>query len=229
MMFRQFFEPTTATLSYLLADPFTRKAALIDGVDGEANRYLARIKELGLTLTYLLETHVHEDHKSIAPQLKALTKARLAVHENGGVRCADLQLRDGDVLYLGEEAIEVLHTPGHSACSATYRWRDRLFTGETLLVGTVGLCVGPEADAEQLYESVHERLYSLPGECLVYPGVDEVGKRVSSIEQERLTNRDLGHDTNREAFIASRRLRPVTQPANEYTKWNRTCGNFFES
>ena len=96
MIFRQLHEPSSAVLSYLIADSVTRKAAIIDGVLGQASVYLKAMKQLGLVLEYLLETHVHEDHKSVSPQLKQVTPARLAVHEQGEVRCADTHLRDGD-------------------------------------------------------------------------------------------------------------------------------------
>lgn len=227
MIFRQFHESASSALSYLVGDPITREAALIDGVRGQVSQYLATLKQLGLVLVYLLETHVHEDHRSVAPLLKEMTGARLGVHEQGRVRCADLQLREGDVVYVGEEAIETMYTPGHSACSVTYRWRDRLCTGDTLLVGTVGACTGLRADAEQLYESIHERLYTQPGELLVYPGREIAGHRVSSIEQERLTNRDLPYGRDREAFIAARRVAFESPSAQrlQCMQLNQTCAN----
>lgn len=225
MIFRQLHEPRSDVLSYLIADPVTSKAAIIDGVLGQASVYLKAMKQLGLVLEYLLETHVHEDHKSVSPQLKQVTPARLAVHEQGEVRCADLHLRDGDVLYLGEEAVEVIHTPGHSPCSVTYRWRERLFTGHTLLVGSVGSCTEPGADAGQLYDSVHQRLYSKPGEYLVYPGRATDGHRVSSIEQERRVNEALSFDITRDQFIALRSGRgvPAGVEAPHFARINQAC------
>jgi sulfur dioxygenase len=229
MLFRQLFESTHTALSYVIGDPITRQAALIDGLHGQLSTYLAALKALGLRLEYVLETHVHEDHASVAPALKALTGARLAVHERGAVHCADLQLRDGDMLYLGEELIEVLYTPGHSACSVTYRWRDRLFTGDTLLTGAVGPCTGRGADPAQLYASVHERLYAQPGEWLVYPGHALQGHRVSSIEQERYTNQALADSVSRAEFLACYHTAGgfPHAPGLPYLEMNRTCERRF--
>ena len=199
IIFRQFFNDAYGALSYLLADPITRDAALIDPVDGQQEIYLGVIKQLGLTLRYLLETHTHDDHPSASPLLRESTQARLAMHEATPVSCCNQRLRDHDLIYLGEEWLEVLHTPGHTPCSITLRFQDRLFTGDTLGIGWVGYVQG-KSNAEKLYDSIHDCLYRLPEETLVYPAHDQNGYRVSCISQEKLSNRDLPDVCTRAVF-----------------------------
>jgi glyoxylase-like metal-dependent hydrolase (beta-lactamase superfamily II) len=202
-LFRQLHHQRFNTLSYLVADPLSREAAVIDAVEGQEEAFLALLRQLGLRLRYLLETHLHDDHLSAAPRLRKLTGARIAIHESARVACCDQLLRDGDCLYVGEEALEVLHTPGHTPCSVTISFRDRLFTGDTLGIGWVGPMAAPGADPGGLYSSVHGRLYSLPDEMLVYPGHDFRSLRVSSIGQEKTTNADLPLARSRTGFLAA--------------------------
>ncbi|MEJ2345341.1 MAG: MBL fold metallo-hydrolase [Gammaproteobacteria bacterium] len=201
-LFKQFFHPPTAILSYLVADPVTRAAALIDPAPGVLETCGRLLGELGLRLTLVLETHARADGDMNLPELRAETGARLAAHASAPTSGCDQRLRDGDRLYLGEEAIEVIHTPGATPCSVTYRWNDRLFTGDTLWIGCAGDLSGQHADPAALYDSVHRRLFSLPDEYLVYPGHDWTGNRVSCVGQEKLTNSALR--AAREAFLAAR-------------------------
>lgn len=205
-LFRQLFDSASATLTYLVADPVTRAAALIDPLATHREALDTLLGHLGLRLRYVLETHARADGNASLPELRAATGARLAAHAAAPVEGCDQRLRDGDRIYLGEEVLEVIHTPGATPCSVTFRWGDRLFTGDTLWIGSAGDLSGPQADATSLYRSVHTRLFTLPDEYLVYPGHDRQGHRVSCIGQEKLTNADL--HTPAGAFPAS-----TSQPA----------------
>jgi glyoxylase-like metal-dependent hydrolase (beta-lactamase superfamily II) len=221
-IFRQLHDRRYNTLTYLVADPVTRDAVVIDAVKGQEDDIRALLQQLGLRLRFLLETHLHDDHLSAAPHLRRLTGARIAMHECARMACCDQLLRDGDRLYVGEETLEVLYTPGHTVCSVVFRFRDRLFTGDTLGIGWVGSLAAPGADPDRLYASVHGRLYSLADETLVYPGHDFHSRRVSTIGQEKLTNADLPLACSHTAFLAVHRSKQ--RPAlNRIADNNRRC------
>lgn len=199
ILFRQLFEPATSSLSYLLADPVTRNAALIDPATSGLGAAEKQIHALGLNLLYVLLTQTQREEDDFTT-LRAETGTRIARHEYAGSSGCDQQLRDGDVICLGEEIIEVLHTPGATPCSVCFLCNERLFTGDTLWIGSAGDLSGPQADAGAMYDSVHQRLLRLPDETLVYPRHDRQGQRVSCIAQEKLRNTDLL--TERARFLA---------------------------
>jgi sulfur dioxygenase len=201
MIFRQFFSANEDS-SYLLADPVTRYAAVLDPHVQAERGYLELIRGLDLRLVYVIETHAHESHLSAAPALRAETGARLVAHSSADLACVDMHVEDGDSIFVGEEYLGVVATPGHSPCSVSYVWRDRVFTGHSLLAGATGPCERADADAGQLFDSIRERLFTLPGDTLVYPGRVAAQQRVSSIGQERATNSDLQTGATREQFIA---------------------------
>jgi sulfur dioxygenase len=205
VIFRQFCTPDQ-DISYLLADPVTRYAAVLDPEIGAECDYLEIVRRLDLRLIYVIETHVHESHMSAATALRAETGARLVTHSAVGVDCVDMHVDDGDRLYVGEELLSVVATPGHSACSLSYLWRDRVFTGHTLLAGETGSCHRADADAGRLFDSVRERLFRLSDETLVYPGRMTDRRRVSSIGQERAANNDLQPQVTREQFEKRKQL-----------------------
>ncbi|HSH30601.1 MAG TPA: MBL fold metallo-hydrolase [Thiohalobacter sp.] len=224
MIFRQF-ETPDGELSYLLADPVTGAAALIDPDLATLERYRTALAGSGLTLRYVLETHLHESHASAASWLRDSMAARLAMSDCADAGCIDQRLQDGDELYVGEETVTAIATPGHSACSMVYRWRDRLFTGHTLLVGAAGDTRRNDADPARLYSSVMDQLYRLPGDLLVYPGRMVEGRRVSNIAQERQINAGLNCRSQRADFIAARRAdrRGLAATAAQRLRNNREC------
>lgn len=200
MIFRQLFDPASSTYTYLVACPRTREAALIDPVLEHAEAYLALLGTLDLTLRYSLETHVHADHVTAAAALRDQLGCRTGVHRDGGAACADVQLTDGDLLPLGDLLVEVRATPGHTASCVSYYLGDRVFTGDTLLIGGCGRTDFQQGDAGMLYESVRTRLFTLPPDTLVYPAHDYKGRTVSTIKEEMATNPRLSR--TRDEFVA---------------------------
>ena len=188
MMFRQLFDPGSSTYTYLLADDASHEAVIIDPVVEQVERDLTLLAERGLKLKFSLETHVHADHVTGARGLKDATGARTAVARDCLATGYDRLLEDGDVVLFGSEEILVIATPGHTPGSLCFLWRDRLFTGDTLLIGGCGRTDFQNGSAEALWSSVTQKLFTLDEQILVYPGHDYKGRRVSSIGEEKLFN-----------------------------------------
>jgi glyoxylase-like metal-dependent hydrolase (beta-lactamase superfamily II) len=206
MIFRQLFEPTASAYTYLIACQQTREAALIDPVLESVDRDLALLSELGVTLKYTIETHIHADHVTGADRLRDLTGSQTAVPEKSAARHVDVPIREGETIELGELRLEPLHTPGHTDDHHAYLLRStsawRVFTGDALMIDGCGRTDFQNGDAATLYRSVHDKLFSLPDETLVYPGHDYQQRQVSSIGQERARNPRLGGGRSVEEFVA---------------------------
>jgi sulfur dioxygenase len=224
VIFRQFCTPDEE-ISYLLADPVSRYAAVLDPNIQATRDYLEVLRRLDLRLMHVIETHVHESHFSAAPVLRAETGARLVANKSAVLTCVDMPVEDDEDIYLGEEVITVMATPGHSGCSLSYLWRDRVFTGHTLLAGVTGTCQRSDSNAGLLFESVHDRLFKLPAETLVYPGRLIEKRRISCIGQERAVNTDLAPETRLEDFIARKQAEKQHHKSwmNESLKANEQC------
>jgi len=225
IVFRQFFDESSSTLTYLLADPLAGEAVLIDSVREHAGHYAALLREMNLKLVWLLETHVHADHVTGAADLRELTGARTVTGERAGAECADVRAADGATIVFGNEVIRVIPTPGHTAGCVTYHWRDRLFTGDALLIGGCGRTDFQSGDAGTLYDSITGRLFTLQDEMLVYPGHNYDGRRVSCIGQERISNPRLA-GKSREAFVELMNNLKLPSPSrmDEAVPANLRCG-----
>ncbi|MDD3519024.1 MAG: MBL fold metallo-hydrolase [Chromatiales bacterium] len=202
MLFRQFFEPISSTFTYLLACEETGQAILVDPVLPAWQRDLAALAELGLTLRYTLDTHIHADHITAARRLKMEAGSRIAHPAHDGLECVDVAVREGVPLAMGSLRIEPLHTPGHTDGHHAYRVGERVFTGDALLIDGCGRTDFQNGDAHALYHSIHDKLFSLPGETLVYPAHDYAGHRVSCIAQEMDRNPRLGNARSLDDFVA---------------------------
>lgn len=201
MIFRQLFESDTSTCTYLLGCEHSRRAVLVDPVLGELPRYLALLDEVNLQLVYTFETHVHADHITASGALRERLGSKSVVHRDAGALCADLLVTHGVPLQSGELEFEVRHTPGHTGGCVSYVMRDRVFTGDALLIGGCGRTDFQHGDAGQLYDSIHQQLFTLPPDTLVYPGHDYQSNTVSTIRQEMAKNPRLGQGKSRAEFI----------------------------
>lgn len=199
--------------SYLIGCPQSGAAALIDPALGQADRTLGLIASLGLALRYVIETHTHADHFTAARQIREKTGAPLVMHAYGGASDVDLRVEDGHQLILGSLRLKVLHTPGHTRDSMCLTVEDRVFTGDTLLIGGTGRTDLPTGDPEALYDSLFGKLLLLPDETLVYPAHDYLNKGHSTIGQEKAENRRLQY-TERADFVAHMRSLDLAMPTH---------------
>jgi len=203
MIFRQLFDPQSSTYTYLLADAATRGAILIDPVFEQARRDAALVEELGLKLAWTLETHVHADHITGAWLLREKLGSRIAVSRAGGAEGADRQLENDEWIELGKRKIQARATPGHTAGCMTYVLDDRsmAFTGDALLIRGCGRTDFQQGNARTLFRSVREQIFSLPDECIVYPGHDYRGLTMTSVGEEKLYNPRLAESIGEGDFV----------------------------
>lgn len=221
MLMRQLFDAPTSTYTYIIADAETSRAAIIDPVLDQVERDLRLLRELGLRLEYAIDTHIHADHITANGHLRQVTGCRTAVSSVADVSCADIALTDGDRLPLGESAIEVIATPGHTQGCLSLHIEDHVFTGDALFVRGCGRTDFQQGDAGQLYDSITQRLFTLHDATWVHPGHDYHGMTISTIGEEKRFNPRLKLD--RAAFIVfmdsldlpDPRLMMEAVPANE--------------
>lgn len=201
MMPIQLFDTESSTFTYILVSRGGNEAVIIDPVDRHWQRDLLQLERLGLKLIYILETHAHADHITSAGKLRDLSGAKAAAPSGCGIAPADLQLQEGDVLRFGlRDEIAVLHTPGHTAGSMSFVWGDNVFTGDTLLINGCGRTDFQSGSADDLYDSVTRKLFSLPDATRVWPAHDYNGHSVSTIGWEKRHNSRLAN-RDRKAFV----------------------------
>lgn len=188
LIFEQFFDLTSSTYTYLIGDLDKREAVFIDTVKDCVARELEFIKKFNFTKIYLLSTHIHADHVTGNALMKeALGKKAVSVistyYENAK---ADIKVREGEAIESGAIKLNFIHTPGHtSGCMCIVdHTNKRVFTGDTLLIRGCGRTDFQGGSSEKLYDSVHQKLFKLPKDYLVYPAHDYKGQKVSSIRDE---------------------------------------------
>jgi sulfur dioxygenase len=203
LVFRQLFDPTSSTYTYLLGDSESAEAILIDPVFEHVRRDAALLRELGLTLAWTLETHVHADHVTGAWLLQQRTGSRIALAAASGAQGADRALQPGDTVSFGARFVQVRATPGHTGGCLTYVLDDETmaFTGDALLIRGCGRTDFQQGSAATLYRSVHQQILSLPAHCLLWPAHDYAGRTVTSVDEERRFNPRVGGDSNETDFV----------------------------
>lgn len=230
MIFRQLFETESSTYTYVLGCRETRKAVLIDPVLETIDRDLATLQELELELAYTLETHVHADHVTSACYLRSRTGCKIAYPAMNGLPCADIGIAEDQPLIVGALTLQPLFTPGHTDAHHTYLVSQhdalRIFTGDALLIDGCGRTDFQNGDAATLYKSVTEKIFTLPGDGLIFPAHDYNHRYVTTVAQERDRNPRLAGKTAEE-FVAIMDTLDLPYPAkiNVAVPANILCGN----
>merc|ERR1712002_1138939 len=200
-MFRQLFDRESCTYTYLLADTASKEAVLIDPVIELSERDASLVKELGLNLKYVVNTHVHADHITGTGRLKKLLPGvKSIISSNSGAE-ADLLVKHGDTITFGGHKLEVAETPGHTEGCVTYINKDAgcAFTGDALLIRGCGRTDFQGGSASTLYKSVWSKILSLPENFSLYPAHDYKGCMKTSVAEEKQFNPRL--TKNEEEFI----------------------------
>ncbi len=193
--------------SYLVGCAKTRMAALIDPEVRQIDRYKALIDAHGLSLRTVIDTHTHADHFSAAKELGRLYGAEVVTSAPYGTR----HLKDGDTLEIGKLKLKAMATPGHTRDSMCLIFEDRVFTGDTLLIGGTGRTDLPTGDPDMLYDSLFNRLLKLDPKLLVYPAHDYKGRSCSTIGDEIANNPRL-QKRERGEFVEMMRSLSLSMP-----------------
>jgi len=206
---RQLFDPASSTYTYLLGDAATGEAVLIDPVLDQIDRDLALVEKLGFTLRFLLNTHCHADHITATGEIKRRLKNNptppLSIISAASGALADRHVAPNEVISWagGTRSLVALATPGHTAGCMSFHdaTMGAVYTGDALLVGGCGRTDFQGGSAKTLYRSVHEKLFTLPDETIVYPAHDYKGRLRSTIGAERANNPRLGSGKTEDEFV----------------------------
>ena len=188
MIFRQLFDKTSSTYTYLVASDKGREALLIDPVLENVESYIQLLKELNLKLVKVIDTHIHADHITAASKLKNETNCITIMGEHTPSNIVEIKIKNDEVIYVEDLKIRAIYTPGHTKDSYSFLMNDYLFSGDTLLINGTGRTDFQGGSSKDSYNSIFNKLLKLPDETLLYPSHDYNGKKVSSIGQEKKFN-----------------------------------------
>ena len=188
MLFRQLFDKTSSTFTYLIASAKGREALIIDPVLDNINEYIGLLNELDLRLVKVIDTHIHADHITGASKLKDQTNCTTIMGEQTPANAVDLEVKDEEIIKLDQIEIKALYTPGHTSDSFSFLMSDYLFSGDTLLINGTGRTDFQNGSAKDAYNSIFNKLLKLPEKTLLYPAHDYNGEKVSSIGKEKKFN-----------------------------------------
>ncbi|KZC05125.1 Protein ETHE1, mitochondrial [Dufourea novaeangliae] len=220
------FDPVSSTYTYLLADVNDKTAILIDPVIEWAERDKSIIRELGLTLKYAVNTHMHADHITGTGRLKSLLPGcQSAISRTSGAK-ADIHLNPNDRISFGRHCIRVLPTPGHTEGCVTYVCDEQgcAFTGDALLIRGCGRTDFQGGSAEVLYNSVHKRIFTLPENCRLYPAHDYNGRTMTTVAEEKAFNPRLTKSLNEFVDIMNNLNLPYPKMIDKAVPANKLCG-----
>jgi len=201
--------------SYIVADRGSGQAVIIDAVIENVARDIRTTKELGLTLRFAIETHIHADHITGASLIKERTGAQIVYGggAKGSVTGVDQFLFEGEALRFGHTVLTALATPGHTDGCTSYLLPGTVFTGDALFIRGNGRTDLQGGSAEKLFDSVRKKLFALPDDTIVYPGHDYQGRVSSTIGEEKQFNERLNLSINKETFVEIMNRRKTPHPA----------------
>ena len=188
MIFKQLFDSRSSTYTYIISSGKDREALIIDPVIDNIQEYLNTLRELNLKLVKVIDTHIHADHISGLNELSKTTNCIKVMGEQSESEVIDIRVKENDKVNIENIELTAIYTPGHTSCSYSFFMKDRVFTGDTLLINGTGRTDFQNGNALQQYDSIFNKLLKLPEKTFVYPAHDYNGKKFSTIEDEKNKN-----------------------------------------
>ena len=188
MIFNQFFDDVSCTYTYLLSSGEGREALIIDPVIEKTNEYIVYLKKLNLKLVKVIDTHIHADHISGLKELHKKTDCVTVMGEKSKSEVVNIKVKDNEKIKIENIELTSIYTPGHTDCSYSFFMKDRVFTGDTLLINGTGRTDFQNGNPIDQYHSIFGRILKLPDNTLVYPAHDYNGKKVCTIGKQKKNN-----------------------------------------
>ena len=221
MIFKQLFDEKSSTYTYLIASNKGREALIIDPVLENINTYVNLLKELDLKLVKVIDTHIHADHITALNELNRRTNCTRIMGEKSKSEVIDLKVKENDKIDIDKISLKAIYTPGHTDCSYSFLMKDRVFTGDTLLINGTGRTDFQNGDPFQSYDSIFNKILKLPNNTIVYPAHDYNGKKSSTIQNEKENNPRLQVSSANEYAdimnnlnLANPKMMDIAVPAN---------------
>ena len=222
MIFKQLFDNKSSTYTYIISSGQGREALIIDPVIESTQDYMRILKELNLKLVQVIDTHIHADHISGLNELSKSTNCTRIMGEQSKSEVIDVRVKDGDTINIEKIKLTTIYTPGHTDCSYSFVMKDRVFTGDTLLINGTGRTDFQNGDAFQQYDSIFNKLLKLPEKTFVYPAHDYNGKKFSTIKNEKNNNPRLQVKSSNEYVdimnnlkLSNPKMMDIAVPANK--------------
>tara|TARA_B100000073_G_scaffold301762_1_gene268891 strand:+ start:615 stop:1298 length:684 start_codon:yes stop_codon:yes gene_type:complete len=188
MIFEQFFDKTSSTYTYLISSGPGREALIIDPVLEHVDSYINLLNKLNLKLVKVIDTHIHADHITGMSDLKDKTNCETIMGDKTPTDIVSIKVKDQENITIDKIKLKAIYTPGHTSESFSFLMEDRVFTGDTLLIGGTGRTDFQNGNPYESYNSIFNILLKLPNKTKVYPAHDYNGKFFSTIENERNNN-----------------------------------------
>ena len=188
MIFEQLFDTKSSTYTYIISSGKGREALIIDPVIEHTDEYINILEKLKLKLVKVIDTHIHADHITGLNELNKRTSCTRIMGENSRSEVIDIKIKDSEKITIEKIELKAIYTPGHTDCSYSYLMKDRVFTGDTLLINGTGRTDFQNGNSYDAYDSLFNKLLKLPKNTLVYPAHDYNGKKYSTIENEKNNN-----------------------------------------
>ena len=222
MIFKQLFDNKSSTYTYIISSGIGREALIIDPVIENTSSYLKILKELELKLVKVIDTHIHADHVSGLNELSKQTSCSKIMGEHSASEVVDVYVKDNEKIKIENIELSSIYTPGHTDCSYSFFMKDRVFTGDTLLINGTGRTDFQNGSSYDSYDSLFKKILKLPEKTLVYPAHDYNGKTHSTIESEKSNNPRLQVKSAEEYAdimsnlkLSNPKMMDVAVPANE--------------
>jgi len=188
MIFNQFFDEVSCTYTYLISSGKGREALIIDPVIEKTDEYVSCLKKLDLRLVKVIDTHIHADHVSGLKELHEQTNCSILMGEQSLSEVVTIKVKDNEKVKIENIELTSMYTPGHTDCSYSFLMKDRIFTGDTLLINGTGRTDFQNGNSADQYYSLFERILKIPEKTFVYPAHDYKGNKVSTIGNEKKNN-----------------------------------------